>query len=710
MTDGTDGRGSVSSIKSDAGTMSQQTVVRLKELLFDKERSEIELLARRLEQVAERAGSDAQFRASVAQVLDGALRDAEESRHREVSDALAPLVVRTVRTEVATQQEQLPAQLYPHIGKMVRDYVTSAIRDLMADINRRLEGGLYNNRFMLKLRSLTSGRSMAELALAEHEALAVEELHLIQRGSGDLLGHWSKDGIASPDGGNRGTLFSGMLTAMTAFIEEVYEADKASLRSIDFGEHTLFLRGSPNHLMAAKCQGVASDAVHRLLDEEFLRSLETLADRKTGSASELPALAERIEQRLRAHRDGIRKSGTSRPLRAIAWLVGLPLLAWLSWSGYVRYQTAALQSAANAVIAEMPELKGYPTRARVARGGETIEVSGLAPSMNARTLIVERLRNLAPDARIVETIGVVPGASVGEIEAEMNQLRSGLSGLEVSLSRASEQRTLERAGKRLDSIMPGLAALEKNVPDAGLRSRLASSRAALASARDDIRALRGISGASTSDTKRKAELIADARERLQVGERALRSFVDPMLAAEADDAAPDGEDALVDGLALQAERIAALSIAAKARAAQQPLEQRLAELTRRLAALPGGATARQRLEAWIATHAVFFDNATDFRDDAKASATLDELATLLRDTDVGLRIVGYTDERGTVASNIALAQARAQRVATELERRGIVARRLIPVGRTGVEISNRAGVGSANRRAAFELAFVGEVE
>jgi hypothetical protein len=235
--------------------MSDNSVIKLKQLLFDKESREIGDLAARLEQIAERAGTDAQFRRSVAATLEGALRDAEAANHRQVSDALAPLVVRTVRTEVDASSEALPAKLYPHIGTMVRDYVRSALRDLMDDINRRLENGLTRNRAMLRLRSWTTGRSMAELALADTSRFEVDELHLIRRGSGQMLAHWTRHGTGESTPQGRGALFSGMLAAMTAFIEEVYEAEKAGLRTIDFGAHTIYLRGSPQHLLAAKSRG-----------------------------------------------------------------------------------------------------------------------------------------------------------------------------------------------------------------------------------------------------------------------------------------------------------------------------------------------------------------------------------------------------------------------------------------------------------------------
>ncbi len=419
--------------------MSQNGVTKLKELLFEKESQEIGALTARLEEVVARAGSDASFRRSVAATLDGALRDAEAANHRPVADALAPFVVRTVRTEVEASSDALPAKLYPHIGVMVRDYVRSAIRDLMEDINRRLEDGLVRNRFMLRVRSWTTGRSMAELALAGTDRFEVDELHLIRRGSGELLAHWVRPApgaAAERQANNRDALFSGLLTAMTAFIEEVYEADKAGLRTIDFGAHTIYLRGSPLHLLAARCRGEAGAGIQTLLDEEFLRALQEESATSAGSTPDLAALAARLEagiaKRQEDHRKERGRAGL-KPLRALLWLIALALAGFLGWHGYVSYRTNTLQAAVDRVFAETPALKGYPARARVARGAERIEVSGLAPSGEIRADIIGRLREIAPGVAISEAIGIVPGAESAGLAAEVALLRSQLAALQSRL-------------------------------------------------------------------------------------------------------------------------------------------------------------------------------------------------------------------------------------------------------------------------------------
>ncbi len=580
--------------------MSENGVIKLKELLFEKESQEIGALTARLEEVVARAGSDASFRRSVAATLDGALRDAEAANHRPVADALAPFVVRTVRTEVEASSDALPAKLYPHVGVMVRDYVRSAIRDLMEDINRRLEDGLIRNRFMLRLRSWTTGRSMAELALAGTGRFEVDELHLIRRGSGELLAHWTRptpDAPAEPQANNRDALFSGLLTAMTAFIEEVYEADKAGLRTIDFGAHTIYLRGSPLHLLAARCRGEAGAGLQTLLDEEFLRTLQQEATSGTSAAPDLAALAARLEagiaKRQEQHRKERGRAGLG-PLRALLWLLALVLAGFAGGYAYTSYRTNALQAAVDRVFAETPALKGYPARARVARGAERIEVSGLAPSGEIRSDIIARLRAIAPDVTISEAIGVVPGAGSAGLAEDVTRLRSQLAALE----------------SRLDQLTTTIRDMATTV----------------------------------------------------------------------------------DGMAKSA-----------------TVESQIQDIRRQIAALAPQPDPRQDLTRWLQSHAIFFSEDTTVRDQATADASLDALATLMRRAGGAIRIIGYTDERGTNERNLPLAQARADRVAGDLARRGIDPARLIAIGRTAVlDISPRSGASSPNRRVTFEAAYVGE--
>ena len=126
---------------------------------------------------------------------------------------------------------------------------------------------------------------------------------------------------------------------------------------------------------------------------------------------------------------------------------------------------------------------------------------------------------------------------------------------------------------------------------------------------------------------------------------------------------------------------------------------------------PKATTARDDLTAFARSNAVFFSDATSFKDEGATTATLKALsAILVRDSNLLVRIVGYTDEIGTSASNTTLADNRAATVAAALEGLGVKKTQMVALHRTSPEynLSPTKGTGSPNRRVEFEVGFVGE--
>ena len=274
----------------------------LKELLFDNEAEALAGLdqrlksieeqnaagtrerldtARRIEQLFERAGTEDRFRLSVAVVLDKALRDAELRNHDELSHALAPLVVNTIKTELKNSQDEMVDILYPLTGRMVQAYVKSAIKDLTEQINNRID----HNPVMLRMRSMMTGKSVAELAIAESQRLEVEEVFLIRRGSGELAARWPEAERTS----NADIHMSGVLAAINEFASTAFEQDGGHFRSFEFENIQVFLRASPAYILAARCQGIAPSGIEEIFDEEFLATLERIAVVEQAAATMTPA-------------------------------------------------------------------------------------------------------------------------------------------------------------------------------------------------------------------------------------------------------------------------------------------------------------------------------------------------------------------------------------------------------------------------------------
>ena len=598
-----------------------QDVSKLKELLFESESRTLSDLSQRMDLVFERAGSQERFTASVAGVLDDALRQAEIDHHAELSQAIAPLIVKTIKTEIRGSQDELAEALYPAMGRMVTAYIASAIHDLMDDINRRLE----SNPFMLRVRSLLTGRPVAELAFAEGQRLRIDEIFLIRRGSGALMGHWPVGAGAS----EHDRRVSGVLTAINEVATEAFEAEQSALRRIDLGNSLVLLRASPAYLLAAKCRGVAPASVEHIIDQHFVDAIERLRALLNGASevSEravnmlLADLAAKLDLAMaEQHAKFSGRRSRLSPAAVLVWSASLLLAGWGAWSAYSSYATGQTRGIAERVIAAQSELDGYPVHVGVERRGAEVSLLGLVPTVDAAREAVRRLKTVLPLSQITDRTAALPRGDIEALQVQVGQLSS-----EAARSDAAARTALAQLG-----------------------SETSSTNAALHN------------GLKTLDDQ-----IAKANGATQSGIEALHG---------------------------------ALIAADKARHAD--VEALRAELA---------PSARARLETWTRTHAIFFTKDTGYRDPQLAAAALDELAKLIKETDVLVRVVGFTDEKGGQERNVPLSQARANTIVSELIRRGIPAARLVAVGRNNIEdLSPIVGDASPNRRVEFEIGFDGE--
>ncbi len=725
-----------------------QGVKLLKELLFERETMRLDeltrrldaeasagkqregLLSERLDAVFERAGTEERLLHSVSNIIDGALRAAEIVRHEPLSQAIAPLIVRTIKIQLRDSQDEMVDALYPITGRLVKSYVQAEVNRRMIEINARLGGG---RPAALASKSAATGVSMGDLALADANRLRVEEVFLVRRGSGDLIAHWEKDtpaeGAARPGGSNRDVLISGYISGIMTFSEEAFGAAPGSFRTLELEDgDRIFVRGSAAHLLAVRCRGTAGPVAEQVIDEVFLDTLERyqqvlVADGSRRSASGNPAATSAAQAQTRAEIAAILpnvgkaiekqtfdrqaaltseqagKGVVAPSLTRLYVLIGLlatPFLLWGAWSAYQTFETTRTESAANRVLETIDDIKGVPPKVEVARGGRALTLSGFVPSPALRDEILTRLGQEVPQAKVHNQLGILPRDAT-EVEAALAQWRTEAERQRQDAQTLAVNRSIARVRPRLEAVRIAVVRQEQQ-GGSPASPALAELRAALDTALDRTKPLADLRPPETSQ-------LADLWAALNLVDTRLSSLLSgtpaPISPTESQ---PTDRAQLAEDAGLLAERIGAAGLGLGVPTNLTALGARIDRLR--------PPTPRDELEQFVRANAIFFGNGTDFRDPGAANAILDQLARRLRDNpDLTLRIVGYTDERGGQAINSNLAQNRADRVAAVLADRGVGMVRVVSVGRlTNKDLSRSAGPNSANRRVEFELGFTGEAE
>ncbi|MEQ8824985.1 MAG: OmpA family protein [Filomicrobium sp.] len=707
------------------GTDQRSALARdLNNLAIDEARFRTEVKSK-LSSVFDRAGTEERFKESVAGVLDRALNQAEVKRHDELSEAIAPLVVRTIKREINESQDELVEALYPITGRLVQAYVASAIRDMTDRINSQVSG----NRSMLRIKSILTGRPIAELAIAQSQALRVEEIYLIRRGSGELLARWPD----VDDNPERDQLMSGILTAINEFSIEAFKDDTSSLRRIDLNSAQVYLRASPSYLLAARCSGVSNAAVERLIDEEFLAAherenaqFEDLAATTTASTQRhgtlLAETAERIEERVEEMRQRAANDNTGWVvLKTLLWLIALVLAGVASWLTYKYATTEWVRHRANTVISETASMRGYPVRLSVADYGTEVSLSGLAPSTTAKAEVLSGLRSELDGIPVNDGLTVV--ATGPDNTPQIRGLRKDLKGLESDLQtqsamQAQLQKTLqdrlqrqafERSTQRtlltLETLPAELQHLASNLEKENDRTIVSDANKTIQAVRNHLqKVVSNSANPQIRDSQLSAEL-ARIRTAMAQTTTKLATLLDPAAARlrpQAPGANANGQSGPVseaEAMAVQTEQFSMLAVALAQAAAIKPPPVSIPK-----------PSPREALASWIRDHAIFFSNGTRFHKPILASRHFDELAELIKAAKVPVRIVGFTDEQGGSDRNTTLSNDRAAIVKRALQSRGVDEKLLIAVGRLDrKDISNIIGASSPNRRVEFEMGFVGEL-
>jgi OOP family OmpA-OmpF porin len=244
-----------------SGREAEQRLHQLRELILGREVAQIAALRRRLDDPKLRSK---ELSASIAEAI--ALRAKQDHK---LQTTLQPLIEEALRISVARDPAMLATSLFPIIGESVRKAVAHALQGMFDSLNLMLDRGLSLESWRWRFEAWRTGRSFGEVALTHSLSYRVEQVFLIHRETGLLLGHLSfSDGVVQD-----ADLISGMLTAIQDFVRDSFGRMKQDeLEVMEVGEFKLWLQHGPLVLLAA----VVSGQPPRELRQVFERELEAI--------------------------------------------------------------------------------------------------------------------------------------------------------------------------------------------------------------------------------------------------------------------------------------------------------------------------------------------------------------------------------------------------------------------------------------------------
>ncbi len=394
-----------------------QEIEQLKTLLFHSEEARLNALETQVASLQTYVGGSERLAAATAEVLITALARAEVDRPRDLANAIAPSVVTAIRREIANSREMMVEALYPITGRLVQAAVANAFKELLAFIEQRLNALTSTELWVGRIKSVATGRPISEFVMADSATFTVNRLLLIERKSGRLVTHWTREGVAD----DRADMLSAMVAAILEFSTQAMSGG-GELQKLDFGGSQFALRSSARYVLAAECVGTLRPADDARISELFLDMLEAGEKGATADAAMLGALAAPIEARKPAAKPSQRG-------KIILFAVLGVLAAAILWQVVVRASQIMVEQRAGAALEQVqgPWMNDFPLRLDFDHPGQTVTVSGIQPSDAQLGPMLERLERAASPYRVVNRIGVLQGAGV---EADVDGLRQAMQALQ----------------------------------------------------------------------------------------------------------------------------------------------------------------------------------------------------------------------------------------------------------------------------------------
>lgn len=192
----------------------------------------------------------------VSHALSNSLNSVYRESPKQLLAALDKPVANCVSNSVKRDPGFFADILYPVMGPAIRRSIAEAMRGLVQQINQTLEHSLTLQGLKWRIEAARTGLPFGEIVLRHTLRYRVEEVFLIQNGSGLLIQHVGQGDSELGDA----DAVSAMLTAIRDFARDTLDRDEqgdARLQTIDTGEHTLWLIHGPRAYLACAIRGVA---------------------------------------------------------------------------------------------------------------------------------------------------------------------------------------------------------------------------------------------------------------------------------------------------------------------------------------------------------------------------------------------------------------------------------------------------------------------
>ena len=220
----------------------EQLLEQLRNALLSEDREALQLLRDKWE-------DEEVWSKKVAPIIQQHLHFLKENFHTEYGDAVRHIVT----DQLTNSQDEIINIIYPRLNTIIKKYITAQFQILKEGIDGQVKS--VQNRFSPKnIFSRFFGASESDIIMSNLDHPEIQEIYLIQRDTGLLLGSYSKEKNMDQD------VIAGMLTAIKSFVEDAFSGEEENLEMIQYENYKIFLQSFPLYYFAVALKGSISTA------------------------------------------------------------------------------------------------------------------------------------------------------------------------------------------------------------------------------------------------------------------------------------------------------------------------------------------------------------------------------------------------------------------------------------------------------------------
>ncbi|GJM32345.1 MAG: hypothetical protein DHS20C18_13460 [Saprospiraceae bacterium] len=156
-------------------------------------------------------------------------------------------VEKIIDIKLKRSQEKIIELIFPKLGLLIRKYISHEIDMLRERIDRQVRKSWFG-----RLQRWMAGVKESDQILANLHQTSVEEVYIVQRDSGLLIGNASLNQTIDKE------LIAGMLTAIKLFMEDAFRRGEEEVELIHYNFYEIFIQNFYGFYIAVAIRGSLS--------------------------------------------------------------------------------------------------------------------------------------------------------------------------------------------------------------------------------------------------------------------------------------------------------------------------------------------------------------------------------------------------------------------------------------------------------------------